>query len=77
MLLITAGLVLFNGCGKNAPTPPKQIIIQKDNIVSMQEDFDEYIRDKFKETDEFITKTERKILLLNKKPKSDCFIYYK
>jgi hypothetical protein len=74
--LITASIILFNGCQN--PTPPKTVEIQKDNIVAMQENFDLYIRDSFKKTDKFINKTEKRILLLNKNNnKINPFIYYK
>lgn len=78
-ILLIAGLILFSGCAnKNVKLSKPIPLLQKDNIESMNEDFDLYVLNTFKNIDKFKEKVDKKILDLNKKEENNnMFIYYK
>ena len=79
--MLIASLILFNfsGCAnKNVKLSKPIPLLQKDNIESMNEDFDLYVLNTFKNIDKFKEKVDKKILDLNKKEENNnMFIYYK
>ena len=76
-------MVLFSGCAKQVKLKKPLPVISQDNVQIMQENFDLYTLNTFKNIDSFKKKVEDKIMGLQQNNNNintninNAFIYYK